>query len=67
MNEIGLLVSQVIPSHSAKSHDVFELQGGIHSVNVFPSFMHIFSHQIKNVSYSHVRKLCLNFSIVFKF
>ncbi len=35
-NKIGLLVSQVLPSHSAKSHDFFDAHGGIYSVNVFP-------------------------------
>ncbi len=40
MNEIGSLVSQVIPSHSAKSHDFFNAHGGIYSVNVFP-YAHI--------------------------
>ncbi len=35
--------SQVIPSHSAKSHDFFNAHGGIYSVNVVPLyFMHIF-------------------------
>ncbi len=37
VNEISQLVSQVIPSHSAKSHDFFDAHGGIFSVNVFPS------------------------------
>ncbi len=37
VNEIGLMVSQVISSHSAKSHDFFDAHGGIYSVNVFPS------------------------------
>ncbi len=37
VNEIGPLVSQVIPSHSAKSHDFYDAHGGIYSVNVFPS------------------------------
>ncbi len=30
-----LLVSQVLPSHSAKSHDFFEALGGIYSQNAF--------------------------------
>ncbi len=48
--------SQVIPSHSTKSHDFFNVNGGIYSVNVFPSkFMHIFSYRIKSLSYSIVR------------
>ncbi len=43
VNEIGPLVSQVIPSHSVKSHDFFDEHGGIYSINVFPSLcMHIF-------------------------
>ncbi len=37
VNEIGPLVSQVILSHSAKSHDFFNAHRGIYSVNVFPS------------------------------
>ncbi len=32
VNEIGPLVTQVIPSH-----DFFDAHGGIYSVNVFPS------------------------------
>ncbi len=35
VNEISLLVSQVIPSHCAKSHYLFDVHGGIYSVNVF--------------------------------
>ncbi len=35
-NEIGPLVSQVIPSHRAKSHDFFDAHGKIYLVNVFP-------------------------------
>ncbi len=35
MNETSLLVSQVIPSHSAKSNDFFNEYGGIYSVNVY--------------------------------
>ncbi len=53
MNEIGPLVSQVIPSHSAKSHDAL---GGIYSVNVFP-LMHILSYWIKKcilLNYAHM-------------
>ncbi len=35
--------SQVIPSHSAKSHDFFDAHGGIYSINVFPSvYVHFF-------------------------
>ncbi len=37
VNEIIFLVCQVIPSHSAKSHDFFDAYGVIYSVNVFPS------------------------------
>ncbi len=37
VNEISQLVSQVIPSHSAKSQYFFDVHGGIYSVNVFPS------------------------------
>ncbi len=37
VNEIALLVSPVIPSHSTKSHDFFNAHGGIFSANVFPS------------------------------
>ncbi len=29
--------SQVIPSHSAKSHDFFDVHGGIYLLNAFPS------------------------------
>ncbi len=29
--------SQVIPSHSTKSHEFVDAHGGIYSVNVFPS------------------------------
>ncbi len=36
MNEISPLVSQVIPSHCAKSNDFFDAHGGIYSVDVFP-------------------------------
>ncbi len=36
VNEISPLVSDVIPSHSTKSHDFFDAQGDIYSVNVFP-------------------------------
>ncbi len=53
VNEISQLVSQVIPSHSAKSHDFFDAHGGIYSVNVNNLF--IFYYRIKNVSYSNVR------------
>ncbi len=37
-NEIGLLVSQVIPSHSAKSHYFFDAHGGIYSIIVYAIF-----------------------------
>ncbi len=37
VNEIGLVVNQVIPSQSAKSHDFYDANGGIDLVNVFPS------------------------------
>lgn len=37
VNEIGPLVSQVILSHSTKSHDFFSAHGGIYSVYVFLS------------------------------
>ncbi len=37
VNEISPLVSQAILSHRTKSHDFFEMHGGIYSVNVFPS------------------------------
>ncbi len=37
VNEISPLVSQVIPSQSAKSHDFYDAHGGIYSVNGFPS------------------------------
>ncbi len=36
-NEIVPLVSQVMPSHSAKSHGFVDVQGGIYLQNVFPS------------------------------
>ncbi len=36
-NEIGPLVNQVMPSHSAKSHYFFGEHGGIYSQNAFPS------------------------------
>ncbi len=36
-SEIGPLVSQVITSHHAKSHDFFDAHEGIYSVNVFLS------------------------------
>ncbi len=49
------LVSQVIPSHRAQSHDFSDAHGGIYSVNVFKLSMCIFSYQIKSVSYSIVR------------
>ncbi len=32
-NEIGQLVSPVILSHSAKSHDFFDAHGGIYLIN----------------------------------
>ncbi len=35
-NKISPLVSQVMLSHSAKSHDVFEHSCGICSLNAFP-------------------------------
>ncbi len=50
-NEIGSLVSQVMPSHSTKSHDFVNVQGGIYSHNVFPSpiiRINPFSHKVKN-------------------
>ncbi len=37
MDEISPLVGQVIPSHSAKSHEFYDARGGIYSVNVFSS------------------------------
>ncbi len=37
VDEIGPLVSQVLPSHSAKSHDFFDALGRIYSQNTFPS------------------------------
>ncbi len=37
VNEISPLVSHVIPSHSAKSHDFFDAHRGVYSVNVFAS------------------------------
>ncbi len=37
VNEIGLLVSQDLPSHSTKSHYFFDAHGGIYSANAFPS------------------------------
>ncbi len=36
-NEISPLVSQVMPSQSAKSRDYFYAPGGIDSQNAFPS------------------------------
>ncbi len=49
MNEIGPLVSQVIPSHIAMSHDFFDAHGGIYSVNVFfiVVYLHFFLPDIK--------------------
>ncbi len=35
--DLGLLVSQVTPSHCAKSHYFFDAHGGIYSENAFPS------------------------------
>ncbi len=64
MNEISPLVSQVIPSHCAKSNDFFDAHGGIYSVNVFPLLvMQIVYYRIKNVSYSNmcIRFLCALF------
>ncbi len=48
--------SQVIPSHSAKSHDFFDALGGIYSQNAFPSpFIRInpFSQKSKTTSSEH--------------
>ncbi len=36
-NKISSLVSQAMPSHSAKSHYVFECSCRIYSLNAFPS------------------------------
>ncbi len=61
MNEIGPLFSQVIPSHSAKSHDFFDAHGGIYWINVFPlKLMCISFYLIKILSYSNVRIRFLN-------
>ncbi len=43
-NKISPLVSQVMPSHSAKSHAVFERSCGIYSLNAFPSPIWHFHH-----------------------
>ncbi len=62
MNETSLLVSQVIPSHSAKSNDFFNEYGGIYSVNVYARSsicsLGTFFLKIKNVSYSN---MCIRF------
>ncbi len=55
VNEISPLVSQVIPSHGAKSHDFFDAHGGIYSVNVSISSHALFFLPDKNVSYLNVR------------
>ncbi|MGL5979379.1 MAG: hypothetical protein ACRCZY_00590, partial [Phocaeicola sp.] len=52
-NKIGPLVSQDLPSHSAKSHDFFDALGGIYSQNAFPSpiiRINPFSHKSKTTS-----------------
>ncbi len=53
LTKISPLVSQVMQSHSTKSHDVFERSCGIYSLNAFPSpIIHIkpFSHKSKTSS-----------------
>ncbi len=55
-NEIGPLVSQVLPSHSTKSHYSFDALGGIYLQNACPSpIIHInpFSHKSKTTSSEH--------------
>ncbi len=53
VNESFPAVSQVIPSHSAKSHYFFDAIGGIYSQNAFPSpiiRINPFSHKSKTTS-----------------
>ncbi len=60
-NEIGPLVSQVLPSHRAKSHDFFDALGGIYSQNAFPSpiiRINSFLHVSKTTSYKHKNLFC---------
>ncbi len=64
-NEISPLVSQVMPSHHAKSHDVFDAHGGIYSPNALPSpiiRLNTFSHETKTTS-SERKNLFVNFEI----
>ncbi len=51
VNEIGLLVSQVLPAHSTNSH-YFVVHGGIYSANAFSSSIiriNPFSHKKKKL------------------
>ncbi len=60
-NKISSLVCQAMPSHSAKSHDVFELSCKIYSLNAFPSpniRIKYFSHKSKNTSSMHKNFFC---------